>query len=194
MPHRQMQLATLGAILGAVVFAKHAQAQAPLSEGQVKAALVFNFARYVEWPVSSFASPSEPLSLCLLGRDKLGGALSGLESKQVNGRSLRYRMAMTLEDARGCHILFISESEERRLVLILKGLDDASILTISDMGGFVEAGGAIGIVQGETRLQFDINRRSLDAAKLKASSNLLKLARNLAERPERERSDSKAKN
>ena len=156
-------------------------AQTALSEGQLKAALVLNFARYIEWPENALGATTEPANVCMIGRDTLGGALSSLETKLLYGRAIKVKIAMTIEDTRGCHVLFISESEERRLVPILKSLADKPVLTVSDISGFAESGGAIGIVQGETRLQFEVNRKTLDTAKLKASSNLLKLAKNLSE-------------
>lgn len=142
---------------------------------------MLNFARYVEWPENSFLNPTDPLQLCLLGRDTLGGALSALESKQVSNRPVRTRIAMTVDEVRGCHVVFISDSEERRVVPLLRSLAERPVLTVSDIGGFAEAGGGIGIVQGDTRLQFDVNRRALEHAKLKASSQLLKLARTLVD-------------
>jgi hypothetical protein len=169
--------------------APRASAQAPtatpaLSEGQVKAALVFNFARYIEWPPTSFAAPADPFTICNLGRDTLGGALQAFEGPQLNNRSVKVRNTLTPDDTRGCQVVFIAESEERRLLPILKSLQDKPILPVSDIAGFAEAGGAIAIVQGETRLQFDVNRRAIENAKLKASSNLLKLARTLIDRPD----------
>jgi YfiR/HmsC-like len=158
-----------------------ASAQTALSESQLKASLVLNFARYVEWPESAFASAVEPLQICLLGRDTLGGALTALESRQVNNRPVRVKIAMTSDEVRSCHVVFVSDSEERRIVPLLRSLAERPILTVSDMGGFVEFGGAIGIVQGDTRLQFDVNRRALEQVKLKASSQLLKLARTLSD-------------
>lgn len=158
-------------------------AQVPLSEAQVKTALILNFARYMDWPESTFTSNADTIVICLVGRDTLAGTLHRLETKQVRNRAIKVRMGVSSDDTRGCHVAFVSESEERRLVPLLKSLSDKPILTISDISGFIEAGGGIGIVQGETRLQFDVNIRALEVAKLKASSNVLKLARNLAEAP-----------
>jgi hypothetical protein len=178
--------------MSALPDSRESYAQTALSENQVKAALVFNFARYVEWPATAFANAMDPLFICHLGRDNLGGSILALNTRQVNGRAIRTRASTTLDETRGCHIVFLSDSEERRIAPLLRGLADKPILTVSDATGFAEAGGAIGIVQGETRLQFDVNRASLDLAQLKASSNLLKLARTLIER--NERSDPSKKN
>jgi len=78
-------------------------------------------------------------------------------------------------------VLFIAESESRRLALTLRAVAGQPLLTVSDADAFIDAGGAIGIVRGDGRLQFEVNRAALDQAQLKASSNLLQLARNLSE-------------
>lgn len=168
-------------LIASAFFSSAQHAQTPLSDAQVKAALVLNFARYIDWPEQAFASPSDAVVLCLIGRDTLTGALSALEAKQIRNRPVKVKNSISVEDAHNCHVVFISESEERRVASLLRKLVDKPILTVSDMTGFIDMGGGIGIVQGETRLQFEVNRRVLEQAGLRASSNVLKLARNLAD-------------
>jgi hypothetical protein len=157
-----------------------AVAQPPLPEQQAKAAFVFNFARYVEWPERAFGSREAPVVICVLGRDVFGSALTAVENRQVQGRPIRVRVGITAEAARSCHVVFVADSEQRRLAQTLRSFAGEPILTVSDIEGFIDVGGSIGIVQGEQRLEFEVNRDALDQAQLKASSNLLKLARNLA--------------
>ncbi len=154
---------------------------AQISEAQAKVAFLLNFARYVEWPERAFPARDAPLNVCVIGRDSLGTALAALESRQVQGRPIKVRRGVSLEDFRGCHLVFVSDSEERRLVPTLRALAGHPVLTVGDTDGFIDAGGAIGIVAGEDRLQFEVNRAALDQAQLKAGSQLLKLARNLAD-------------
>ncbi|MGB0126626.1 MAG: YfiR family protein, partial [Rhodocyclaceae bacterium] len=118
--------------------------------------------------------------ICVLGRDVFGAALTAVENRQAQGHPLKVRVGITAETARGCHVVFVADSEQRRIAPTLRALASEPILTVSDIDGFIDAGGAIGIVQGEQRLEFEINRDALDQAQLKASSNLLRLARNLA--------------
>lgn len=151
--------------------------QASLSEPELKAALVFNFARYVEWPERAFASREAPFVLCVVGRDRLGAAFTALESRKLQGRPVRVRSGIAAEDSHGCHVAFIAEAPQRQLVPLLRGLAGQTVLTVSDLDGFIDSGGAIGIVPGEERLQFEVNRDALGQAQLKASSQLLKLAR-----------------
>ena len=181
--HRWPVLALAIAIAIAVVAAAGAvaSAQTMLSEAQAKAAFILNFARYVEWPERVFPTRDAPLLICLLGRDGLGSAVTALESRQVQGRAIAVRRVASVDEMRACQVVFVGESEERRLALTLRGLAGQPILTVSDLDGFIDAGGAIGLVHGDGRLQFEVNRQALEQAQLKASSNLLKLARNLAD-------------
>ena len=175
-PRRQWLavLTAVGSALGAVATPL---AQTNSSESQVKAAFVLNFARYVEWPERAFASRDAPLVICVVGRDSFGPALMALESRQAQGRAVKVRTNLTVEETRGCHVVFISDSEARRIPASVRGLAGRPVLTVSDVEGFIDSGGAIGIVAGDDRLQFEINRSALDQAQLKASSQLLRLAR-----------------
>jgi hypothetical protein len=87
------------------------------------------------------------------------------------------RRVLGVEDLRSCHLLFIGEAEERRLTPMLRAIANEPVLSVGDLAGFADAGGAIGIVLEEGRIRFDINRLALDQAQLRASSNLLRLAR-----------------
>lgn len=175
------RLAALLAVLAGTLLADPAAAQSSLSEPQAKAAFVLNFARYVEWPEHSFATRDAPLLICLLGRDSLASALAALENRPVQSRQVNVRMVASVDEARICHVLFVGASETRRLTLLMRSLAGQPVLTVSDADGFIDAVGAIGIVQGDGHLQFEVNRQTLEQAQFKASSNLLKLARNLAD-------------
>lgn len=156
-----------------------AAAQATLTEAQAKAGFVLNFARYVDWPASAFASREAPLVACLVERDLLGPALSALEGRVIQGRPLKVRRNVLADDLRGCHLVFIGETEERRIVPILRALVSQPVLTVSDAERFIDLGGAIGFVVADDRLQFEINRTALEQAQLKAGAGLLKLARSV---------------
>lgn len=145
-------------------------------EYQIKAAYLLNFARYVEWPAQRLPAGA-PLRLCVLGRDPFGEALSGLEGRQVNGHEVNPRVVDGVEMASDCHLVFITDSEERRVGLLLRGLAGRSVLTVSDIDGFAEAGGGIGLVVDERRVRFDINLTSVQREGLRASSQLLRHGR-----------------
>jgi hypothetical protein len=163
----------------ALALSAGAGGQTTLTEAQAKAAFVLNFARYVEWPSSAFASREAPVVACLFGRDGLGTALAALEGRAVQNRTLKVRRSASVEELKGCHVVFIAESEERRIVPIVRGLMGHPVLTVSDSERFIDSGGAIGLVYGDERLQFEVNRQALEQAQLKASASLLKLARTI---------------
>lgn len=169
-----LQVALLAASMAAT-------AQSTLSEAQAKAAFVLNFARYVEWPERVFTHRNAPLLICLLGRDSVATAVAALKGRQVQGRVVAVRQLASVHQARACQVLFIAESEQRRLATTLRALAGQPLLTVSDSEGFIDAGGAIGLVHGDGRLQFEVNRHAIEQAQLRASSSLLKLARNLAD-------------
>lgn len=153
------------------------QAQA-LGEAQIKAGFVYNFAKYIEWPAEAFFGKDGTFVMCVVGRDTLGAPLDSLDGKTVHGHPVVVRrMGGASEDFRGCHVLFVSESEERRAASIVR-TSQAALLTVSDIDGFIDMGGGIGLVNADERIQFEINLGALQRASLKASSQLLKLARN----------------
>ncbi|MDX9833374.1 MAG: YfiR family protein [Anaerolineae bacterium] len=151
-------------------------AQTPPTEYQLKAVFLYNFARYVEWPQSRLPAGA-PIHVCILGRDPFGGAFTTLASKQAQGREVRVKLLTGPEDGAACHIAFIADTEERRLGTYLRALTGRSILTVSDIDGFTDAGGGIGFVTVEDRVRFDVNLAVTQAEHLKLSSQLLKVAR-----------------
>lgn len=158
-----------------------ASAQTELTESQAKASALFNFARYVEWPESAFATREAPFVFCLAGRDSLVAVSSALQARTLHQRTTQVRRVFGSEDLRGCNVLFIGEAEERRMLPMLRSIAGEPVLSVGDAAGFIEAGGAIGLVLDieAGRLRFDINRAALERSQLRASSNLLRLARNV---------------
>lgn len=155
--------------------------QASLSDQQLKAAFVLNFIRYTEWPERAFTGPEAPLNLCVLGGDLAGTGLSGIGGKAIKGHLVQVKLATNADEARGCHAVFVPEGDLRRNIPILRSLQQLPILTISEADGFIDAGGMIGLVHSDNRLQFEVNLGVVQQAQLKASSQLLRLARNIIE-------------
>jgi uncharacterized protein DUF4154 len=164
------------ALAGALVGLQTAQA-ASTAEHEIKAAFMYNFAKFVQWPAASFGQPQAPLIVCAMGDDGLGSALDTIEHKVAQGHELRVRRRIRLDDAKSCHILFVAASERGRLAAILHALAGASVLTISDIDGFAEAGGVIGLYNVDNKLQFSINQEQARSASLQINSQLLKLAK-----------------
>jgi hypothetical protein len=165
-------------VSGHLISASQGHAQDALSEYQVKAAYLFNFLKFVEYPSESFADPLAPIGIGVVGDDPFGNALPQVVTgKTVQGRDLVIRSYRAGEDLRGAHILFISASEKKRLPVILSSLRGSSVITVADMGGFLEAGGMIQFLNENDRVRFAINVDATSRAKLKLSSKLLSLAK-----------------
>jgi hypothetical protein len=179
-PQRTRQAVIVLAVLvcAHIVAAPNARAQDALSEYQVKAAYLFNFLKFVEWPDDSFADSLAPIVIGVVGEDPFGSALPQVTiGKTVQGRDLVIRKYHTGEGVRGAHILFISPSEKKRLPMILSSLRGSSVLTVADTEGFLDAGGMIQFLNENDRVRFAINVEATSRANLKMSSKLLSLAK-----------------
>jgi hypothetical protein len=150
---------------------------AATAELEIKAAFLYNFAKFVEWPAASFGQPQAPLFVCSMGDDGLGSALDTIDHKVAQGHELKVRRRVRLDEARSCHILFVASSERARIATILQSLAGSSVLTISDIDGFAEAGGVIGLYNVDNKVQFSINPEQARSASLQINSQLLRLAR-----------------
>jgi len=167
---------SVGLIALLLVFSLHANAA--LGEYQIKAAYLLNFARFIEWPDS--ATSRGPIVVGVVGVDPFGNALdSALAGKTVRGRALSVRRFRSVQEIDECHILFISNSETRRVAALVQHFVAVPILTVSDSKDFIEAGGAIEFVVADSRVRFDINLQAISASRLKASAQLLGVARAL---------------
>ena len=156
-----------------------ARAQSPTAdEYQVKAAFLYNFAKFVEWPPDSFATASAPIRICILGRNPFGRNLSEItEGKTINGRKVLVDQVADLQQARTCTILFVSSSEKGQLKRVFEGLQGAAALTVGDSKTFIEQGGMVNFVLENDRVQFEVNRRAAEMAGIKISSKLLNVAK-----------------
>lgn len=147
------------------------------SEYKVKAAYLYNFAKFVEWPAEVLADPSLPLSICVYGKDPFGSALDTIKDKTVKGRKLVIERYSGINDLKECQITFISPSEKNNLAVILKKIKDMHMLTVSDMEGFADRGGMINLNKKENKIRLEINLEAAQQSGLKISSKLLKLAK-----------------
>jgi hypothetical protein len=147
------------------------------SEYEVKAAFLFNFAKYVEWPEGAFPGPADRIVICVLGENPFGTLLEDVvKDKKANGRELAVRETRSISAAAGCHIVFIAFSEQSRLEEILRRLGDHPVLTVSDGGALADRGVILGLTLSEDRVRFEVNLIAARRAGLKLSSQLLKVA------------------
>ena len=149
-------------------------ATAVASEYEIKAAFVYNFTRFVQWPQSR---ASGPLDICVMGRDPFGSAIDeAVENKRVGGREVTVKRLSEIEKARACEVLFIASSEDEEVERIVETLAGAPVLTVGDSEDFAERGGMINLTKQGSHVRFEINVDALERAGLRASSQLLRLA------------------
>ena len=150
-------------------------AQTDSQEYMVKAAFLYNFTKFVEWPQGTFEDPSAPFVLAVLGEDPFGEALAPLKEKTVEGRRVVIQRAARLEDLEKCQILFISASEKGKLEPIFRRIKNWKVLTVGETKGFAQSGVMINLTKIEEKVGFEINAGAVEAGALKMSSKLLKL-------------------
>ncbi len=181
---RGWRFAFLAALLLAVsvpLANRAARADQSPTEYQVKAAYLFNFLKFVEWPDDPPAEPRTKWVIGFVGDTPIGDELTRLaEGKNVLGRDLQVKKFPAADNLRSCNILFISESEKKRLPAILAELRGSSVLTVADMDNFIGGGGMIQFMVEDARVRVAIDMGATSRAHLKVSSKLLALARVVA--------------
>jgi uncharacterized protein DUF4154 len=153
------------------------EAQGPArTESEVKAAYLYSFGRFVQWPTRSDGTAAR-FTICVLGTDPFGATLDAIVAgTTVRGRNVAVRRLPAVAAATDCDVVFISASEERQLAAILEHLRNADVLTVSDMTQFAERGGMIQFVTVANRVRFEINLSPARQAGLILSSELLRVA------------------
>lgn len=151
---------------------------APFKEYEVKAACLFNFGQFVEWPAAAFAATNSPLGIGVLGADPFGEYLNQIvQNETIKGRKVTIQSSRRVEDLLSCHVLFISKSEKGRLPQILAALGNTSVLTVGEVEGFAERGVMINFYLQGNKVRFEINPTAAQRQGLKISSQLLKLGK-----------------
>ena len=162
----------------AIGFKCRAQDSQP-TEYQIKAAFIYNFARFCEWPDQAFANANAPMTIGVLGENVFGDNLSRtIDGKAIRGHPLQFEECNSMAQATNCQVLFISSSEKNHLSQILGQLQGTRILTISETDDFIGDGGMINLKIVDDKVRFEINNDAAKKAGLTISSKLLSLAIN----------------
>ncbi len=165
-------------ILVSLLYPAGARTQERAGEYQLKAAFLFNFGKFIEWPESSFAGTTSPFLVCVLGEDPFGKTLDQtLQGKQMANHPVRIVRAMDANGVRQCQIVFVSASEKPHLPAIFAALRGSNALIVGETSGFAASGGAIEFTMEEKHIHFTINLDAIQRAGLQISSQLLALAR-----------------
>lgn len=153
-------------------------------ESAVKAAFLFKFGAYVEWPASAFISPTSPMHLCVVGGSDAFIATLGkvVGTERINDRTVVVRSLKTVDRDSGCHILYIGVAEAQHVGQIIETTRGSNVLTVSDAGGSKSGAGIIDFVIANNRVRFDIDDEAAAQNGLVVSSKLLSLALNVKRR------------
>ena len=147
-------------------------------EYQVKAAFLYNFTKFTNWPPSAFQSATAPLVIGILGQDPFGQTMDNVvRGETVGERSLVVKRLRADDDLRSCHVLFISRSEKERLPAVLSRLKGSPVLSVSELNGSAEQGGMVNFLLANKTVKMEINQAAAEQAGLQISAKLLKLAR-----------------
>lgn len=143
----------------------------------IKAAFLYNFLRFVEWPAEALPESDGTIVVCLVGEDPFGEALESIKGKTVKSKDLVIRRILTLQNLGGCQLLFVSSSEKNRLPEIIGALKGRAVLTVGELEGFTQLGGIIRFLIERNNVRFEINVDVAERTGLKISSKLLNLAK-----------------
>ena len=179
--------AVLTVALAAAIPAVAAGTGAASREYEVKAAFLYSFATFVEWPEDAVPESGGTFIIGVLGTDPFGPLLDKIAaSKTVRGKPIAVRRFATIDDYTPCHVLFVARSERERLPAIVERLRGAAVLVVGDGAGFAEAGATVNLVIEKNKVRFEINQAAAERAGLKVSSKLLRLARHVKDKAEAE--------
>ena len=174
---RLRKIIFFGLSLGLLLAAELGRAQTPPrpTEYQLKAAFLYNFAKFIDWPPEALADEKEPFIIGVLGDNPFGNDLEQA-GKKINDHTISVQSFHTGAEAAHCQILFISKSEEKHFSEIIQALHGTAVLTVSETDGFIEKGGMVNFVKEDNKIHFRINGEAAKADRLKISSKLLSLA------------------
>lgn len=146
------------------------------SEYQIKAAYLYNFAKFIKWPENTFKNNASPIIVGILGENTMTAHLIPLSLRKVRNHPIKIRHINSLKEAHGCQLLYIDIEKPDQLIQILDALKSTPIVTIGDYKDFASGGGIIQFVTIRERLRFIINHDTARKNKIQIDAQLLSLA------------------
>lgn len=151
-----------------------------IPEYYIKAAYLYNFLLFVEWPPEAFeAPPPSPINICILGDDPFEQILTPISKRTAQQRRILLHHLNINDNLRHCQVIFINTSEQQHLKEILQRTQSSHLLTVSDIPEFAHQGGMVGFVLKEGNVRLEINLEAMQSSGLKASSKLLEVAESI---------------
>lgn len=168
----------IGLMLGLLVSGATPAPAGAQSEDHIKAAFLFNFARYVEWPKGAFENARAPVRICMAGAGDFAGVVAeAVSGKNVGDRDVEVVSGVALEQAGTCHILYVGDGFADGPEAVAASVERAHVFTVADREGFAERGGIANFIRADKKVRFEINPDAAKKAGLKVSSRLLRLAK-----------------
>lgn len=170
-----------------------------VQEYQIKAAFLYNFIKFVDWPKEAMPDSNEPITIGIIGKDPFGNAFEPVKDKDVRekkvvvkrfksiadlkklGESGKDELNRQIEAVKKCHLLFVCSSEKEYLKDIVNTVKDRPVLTVGDTEEFLQSGGIISFVMEDQKVRFEVNLVAAKCANLKIRSQLLRLAKRVIE-------------
>jgi len=181
-PPSQSWFVPLGLALSLLLLGQQPARAQLVSEYQVKAAYMYNFAKFAEWPASAFTGTADPIRLCVLNDPPFYSQLVLIvKDKTIAGRAVLAVPVQNGLQARGCHMLFIDSSQTGEAVHLLESLQGSTVLTVGETESFVDQGGIIGFVMQSGQVHFQVNHKIATQSGIRLSSRLLIVAKRVIE-------------
>lgn len=171
-----MRLAAALGVLAVTSTGAQEPSQAP--EYRIKAAFLYNFTLYTDWPATAFEKGDSPIVLAIAGEDPFGKELdAAVRGKTVRGRAIEVRRYAAAADVAACHLLYLCSDQARHLAAVLRKFPDVKPLTVGETEDFCRTGGVVRFFVDQKKVRFEVNIDAAVRAGLKISSKLLQLAR-----------------
>jgi len=164
-------------VIAVLTFSGQVLALDAAKEYEIKAAFLFNLGSFITWPDGHFAAPDSLFEICVLGNDPFGERLDVITAGQkISGYPVRIMRVTTNAEVDTCEVLFISDSEQRRVQSIFARLHAKPILLVGDMDNFVIYGGMVQFFPRGNKIRLMLDPQAFNDAGLKASAHLLRIA------------------
>jgi len=175
--------ATCGLLLCSLLFSLRPSQSQTAEVSEVKAAYLYNFVKFVEWPPEAFHGADDPALICVVGDDRTGEVLQKtVVARKANGRRVEASHPRSASEFRACQVLFIGFSDNDRITGILRSLHDSNVLTVGQTDQFLSLGGMINLALRKGTIELEIDPEATDTAGLKVSSRLMVVSRIVSNR------------
>ncbi len=149
-----------------------------ISEYEVKAAYVYNFAKFVDWPSTAFSAPNAPICVGVIGADDFAALLEKVvKDKLIQEHPIQVRLLKWPADLGACNIVYVGATEQKRFRQICESVQNSPVLTITEAEDKSQVKGIMNLFMESGKVQFEVNIEGAEKARLRISSKLLRLAR-----------------